>query len=59
MEITGDTFNNYTRDNILAFQKNYQLTPTGEVDVVTWNAILRVYKDYRNKVPTGCRYTLN
>ncbi|MBR3211134.1 MAG: peptidoglycan-binding protein [Bacilli bacterium] len=59
VEISGDTFNRLTKENVLAFQRYYQLPETGEVDVATWNKIIRVYQDYRSKVPTGCRYALN
>ena len=59
VNISGDTFNSLTRENVLAFQTYYQLPITGEVDVSTWNQIRRVYQDYREAIPKGCRYTLN
>ena len=55
----GDTFNTSTKENVLSFQQVYGLPMTGEVDVSTWNQILRIYQDYRNAVPKGCRYAFN
>lgn len=38
------TFDQNTKDAVLAFQTKYGLEPTGEVDRETWNKITEVYK---------------
>ena len=42
-------FGELTEEAVIAFQKSYNLPVTGEVDLRTWNEIIRVYKDLREK----------
>ena len=42
-------FGELTEDAVMAFQRSYNLPQTGEVDLRTWNEIIRVYKDLREK----------
>lgn len=44
--VTG-YFGNITMNAVLAFQRLYGLRPTGQVDVVTWNAIGDLYNELK------------
>ena len=40
-------FGRETQDAVKAFQEMWGIEPTGIVDELTWNALVRVYRQYR------------
>ena len=59
VDIRGLEFNERTYQNVLAFQKQYGLDPTGKVDTKTWNKIREVYMSVIHTIPDKCKYDLN
>lgn len=59
VDIRGEEFNQKTYQNVLSFQEQYGLTPTGKVDVETWNLIRDVYLSVIQKVPNPSSSSLN
>lgn len=43
--IPGGSYNNETREAVKAFQNEYGLPPTGEIDNATWEALYNAYKE--------------
>ena len=43
-------FGELTEKAVIAFQRSENLPVTGEVDLRTWNEIIRVYNDLREKM---------
>ncbi|MDO5560336.1 MAG: peptidoglycan-binding domain-containing protein [Oscillospiraceae bacterium] len=51
-EVIPDGFyNQQTQDAVLAFQKYYNIPQSGEVDKLTWDTIVAVYKGYFINTP--------
>ncbi len=46
-----DTFNENTKEMVVAFQNAYNLSPTGIVDAMVWGAINEVYKGIIDAIP--------
>lgn len=59
VDIRGLVYNQKTVQNVLAFQRQYGLEPTGKVDVKTWNRIREVYLSTIEMIPNQSRYPLN
>lgn len=54
-----DEFKQETYEDVVAFQKEYNLPVTGEVNRATWNQILKVYASYKASIPKKCQFSVN
>ncbi len=51
-------FGEKTRDAVIAFQKNYNLEPTGIVDEQTWNRLYLGYRAIESQIPIDIAYPI-
>lgn len=58
-DLIGSTFDTYTRKVVLEFQKNYNLEPTGVVDINTWKVLTEVYLQTLKDIPSKYLMYLN
>lgn len=59
LELNTDTFNDNTKEMVIAFQNKYKIPATGIVDANTWKAIREAYEQTLRTIPKEYFTSLN